>query len=241
MNSERKVVGRVRHVYRYPVKGMAGEQLEEVRLGWQGFDEDRAYAFYELCSKSGLPWLSPRRYPKLITYAANVGEEGEAPLVATPAGTVYPFWSDELREMLMAATRRQLAPIRLFRRAYDAQPISLITTQSVQMISDEVGYELEFARFRPNLVVDADAARSFPEEKWVGASLGFGDERDAPRVRIARRDPRCAVINYHPQTGEGDASVLRKVVQLRRNQLGVYGTVERPGLIRVGDPVWIKK
>src|SRR5207248_4802014 len=135
MNSERKLVGRISYLARYPVKGMAGESVTEARLGWQGFDHDRSYAFYEIGSRSGLPWLSARRYPKLVTYSAILADEEDPPVVSSPDGTVYSFWSDELREVLTAATRRPLTPVRLYRRAYDAQPLSLITAQRVRIIS----------------------------------------------------------------------------------------------------------
>jgi hypothetical protein len=36
-------------------------------------------------------------------------------------------------------------------------------------------------------------------------------------------------------------AVLKEIVAKRKNQLGVYGTTERPGTIEVGDTVLIAK
>ena len=31
-------IGQVEAIFRYPVKSMAGERLEDVNMGWHGFD-----------------------------------------------------------------------------------------------------------------------------------------------------------------------------------------------------------
>jgi MOSC domain-containing protein YiiM len=45
------------------------------------------------------------------------------------------------------------------------------------------------------------------------------------------------MINIDPHTAERDARVLKTVAQTRDNYAGVYASVERPGAIRLGDPV----
>ena len=37
-------IGHVEALFRYPVKSMAGERLEEANLGWHGLDGDRRLA-----------------------------------------------------------------------------------------------------------------------------------------------------------------------------------------------------
>jgi uncharacterized protein YcbX len=50
-------------------------------------------------------------------------------------------------------------------------------------------------------------------------------------------DERCVMVNLDPETGKQDARVMKTVVRLNRNNAGVYATVARTGIIRVGDPV----
>ena len=45
------------------------------------------------------------------------------------------------------------------------------------------------------------------------------------------------VVNFDHRTAERNPAVLRAVAQHREVCIGVYGSVEAPGLVRVGDPV----
>jgi uncharacterized protein len=119
--------------------------------------------------------------------------------------------------------------------------ISLLTLASLRWITTATGHDLEVARFRPNLLVEAFSERRWPEERWVSTTLRFGDGKDGPRIRVARRDERCAIVNLDPTTAKSNPTVLREIVRQRRNLLGVYGSVERPGTIRVGDVIWISE
>ena len=63
-------------------------------------------------------------------------------------------------------------------------------------------------------------------------------------VRILAPDPRCAIVDQDPVTGETNAEVVRSILGYRPNVLagyfGVYGIVERPGVVRVGDTVSVR-
>jgi hypothetical protein len=60
--SSSRVVGRVAGLWRFPVKSMAGEQLDEAELGWHGLAGDRRWAFVRGDTpRSGFPWLTIRR------------------------------------------------------------------------------------------------------------------------------------------------------------------------------------
>jgi hypothetical protein len=45
------------------------------------------------------------------------------------------------------------------------------------------------------------------------------------------------MINFDPETAQRDPAVLRAVAQNRDACAGVYGSVERPGLLRAGATV----
>jgi uncharacterized protein YcbX len=61
-------LGRVRELYRYPVKSMAPVALESTLLGWHGVAGDRRYAFRNMSDTSGFPWLTAGKLPSLILY-----------------------------------------------------------------------------------------------------------------------------------------------------------------------------
>jgi hypothetical protein len=45
------------------------------------------------------------------------------------------------------------------------------------------------------------------------------------------------VINFDHATAERDPAVLRAAAQNRDACVGVYGSVERPGVLRAGAPI----
>ena len=49
------------------------------------------------------------------------------------------------------------------------------------------------------------------------------------------------VVNLDSASGKQNPAVLKQIVQTRKNQLGVYGTTERPGMARVGDVIRLLK
>ena len=51
-------VGEVEALFRYPMKSMGGEALEEAELGWHGLDGDRRLAFRRIDDRRGFPWLT---------------------------------------------------------------------------------------------------------------------------------------------------------------------------------------
>jgi hypothetical protein len=57
------------------------------------------------------------------------------------------------------------------------------------------------------------------------------------QLYVAKRDPRCVVINVDPATSSVEPGVLRHVGQAHGGCVGVYGVVVREGVARAGDPV----
>ena len=61
-------IGTLDTVCRYPVKSMAGEEIEEAFVGISGLMGDRAFAFVREPGPSGFPWLTGREQENLILY-----------------------------------------------------------------------------------------------------------------------------------------------------------------------------
>jgi hypothetical protein len=149
--------------------------------------------------------------------------------VRTPSGAEL----DVLDPALVDDLGGGLRLIKQSRGVFDTLPISLITSQTLEGLGALLGTELDVARFRPNLVVAATGGAEFPEDAWVGSELQIG----AVRLRIDKRDQRCAVVNVDPTTARRDPSVLRMIGAARAACLGVYGSIVRPGRIAIGDAV----
>jgi uncharacterized protein YcbX len=228
-------VGRVAALWRYPVKSMAAEPLDEVEVSWHGLAGDRRYAFVrDGLERSGFPYLTIRERSDMAHFRPSFIDPGEPDasriVVSTPGGNEVDVLDPALLEELGGSAR----PIKLNRGLFDNSPLSLTTTQTVAGLGQLVGRELDPQRFRPNFLIEATGAdAAFPEDRWVGSVLRIG----AVRMRVDKRDERCVVVNVDPATSERDPAILRTLARAREACLGVYGATVEPGRVAVGDPV----
>src|SRR5579871_3896804 len=65
------VVGKVASLWRYPVKSMAGETVDEVFVGYAGVFGDRLYAFLNQRAPAAFPYLTGRTRPEMLRYQAS--------------------------------------------------------------------------------------------------------------------------------------------------------------------------
>ena len=142
---------------RYPVKSMAGQQVDEVELRWQGLVGDRRWAFVFEDDRSRFPWVTGRRAAEMILLRTEFADPENADhseiVVHGPDGQVRPLDDPSLAQELAARTGRPVRLIRSGRGIFDAFPVSLISTGTAGEIADH-------RRFRPNLLVEAEALRA---------------------------------------------------------------------------------
>jgi hypothetical protein len=229
-------VGRVAALWRYPVKSMAPEALDDVEVSWHGLAGDRRWAFIrDGMARSGFPWLTIRERPDMGHYRPSFVEPHR---VDTSATVVRTPWGED-RDVVDPTLAGELGPgVRVIKQnvgVFDTMPLSLITTQTIAALGVLVDAQLEAQRFRPNLLVDAPGTTPYPEDAWVGMVLRIG----GLRMRVDKRDQRCVVVNVDPATTESDPKVLRAIAGERQACLGVYGSTVQPGRVAVGDPVVI--
>src|SRR5207249_372450 len=62
------IVGKVESLWRYPVKSMRGEELDEAFAGFSGIYGDRLFAFRSSASPAGFPYLTAREQHRLLQY-----------------------------------------------------------------------------------------------------------------------------------------------------------------------------
>jgi uncharacterized protein YcbX len=227
-------VGIVRHIVRYPVKSMRGEELDSVSVGLQGLPGDRTYAFVQEGVHTPFPWLTGREYAGLLRCQPAWETAGDRPalVVATGAGERFPIASDELRQWLAREAGR---PVRLHsdhRGNHDIAYVSIITTATIRALAQAAGVAPDHRRFRMNLVIESDGP-AFAEKEWVGRSLRVGEMR----LVVTEQDRRCQMITLDPETGASTPAVLKLAGELNNAFAGVYASVMTAGTVAVGDLV----
>jgi uncharacterized protein YcbX len=240
---DERVVGHVQAITVYPVKSMAGQALDHAHLGWHGLEGDRRLALLRQADTSGLPWASARETPRLLAYRAEFAGEDlrRSPIhVRDPQASVRTTDDPTLLADIEREVGEPVRWLRLWRGTFDAMPLSVITTASVASIEEIYDGPVDVARMRSNVVVAAIGPRRFPEERWEGRSLVFGEGADPARIRVNRKDGRCRIVDLDPVTGVKNAEIFAAIVRERRNRLGVYASTERCGTIRVGDAVRLR-
>jgi uncharacterized protein YcbX len=71
------MIGRIESLWRYPVKRMRGEVLEQVFLGFSGVYGDRLYAFQSAKAPKGFPHHTAREQEELLLFTPRF-RDGEA-------------------------------------------------------------------------------------------------------------------------------------------------------------------
>ena len=237
-------VGEVEALFRYPVKSMSGERLEVADLGWHGLDGDRRLALRRVDDRGGFPWLSASRLPELILFAPQrrgPAVDGNLPThVRTPEGEEMALFGPELAAEV---GRRHGSPVEmthLSRGIFDEASVSLITSATVGEIGRLAEQRPDARRFRPNILIASLGSVPFEEDEWVGGVLSFGETKEAAAIGITNYDERCSMVNIDPDSGRATAEVLKAIVRVRNNKVGVYATVTRRGRLALGQPIFFE-
>ena len=255
------IIGKVDTLWRYPVKSMRGEELNEAFAGFAGIYGDRVFAFRSSASHKGFPYLTAREQRRLLQYRPRFRfpEKAARPInlveaeskdanplsadlaelvvdVETPDGETLAIDDPVLIEMLRADIdqKHELKLMRSERAMTDCRPVSIFSLQSARQLGEETGTPIDKRRFRANVYVDLASAQGFAENEFVGKSLRIGPK---VVVTVLERDPRCAMITLDPDTGEKTPSILKKVAQAHDGMAGVYGAVMIEGMLHKGDSV----
>src|SRR5438067_1922858 len=257
------VVGTVESLWRYPVKSMRGEELDEIFAGYAGVYGDRLFAFKSSASRTGFPYLTGREQREMLRYRprfrnpekaarpVNLTEAENLPPganpvsanptelmidVETPDGEALAIDDPVLIDMLRTGIdeKHELTLLRSDRAMTDCRPLSLFAVQSARKLGEETGTNVDKRRFRANVYLDLTSSDGFAEDEFVGRSLRIGPK---VVVSILERDPRCMMITLDPDTAEKTPAVLKKVAQAHSGMAGVYGAVLVEGTLHKGDPV----
>lgn len=240
-----------------PVRSLGLEHPAEIELTERGVVEDRRFYLIDdtgrLVDRLVVPRLAQvaahtdpsaatlqLAFPDGQTVEAEVrlSEAVETPMYGrTAVGHVVDGpWADVLSDF---AGR----PLRVVRTdepggSRSGHPATLLTDGSLARLGAELGVEsVDPRRFR--MLIDLEQGEAHEEDRWVGGRVALGDTI----LRISAPVPRCAITTQHPDSGARDLDTLRAIKGYRgltngKDLLfGVWGEVERPGTVRVGDEV----
>ncbi len=244
---------RVERVYRYPVKGLTPEALDEAAVEEGGcLPWDRAFALAqgdapfdperpEWLSKSHFMCLmknaaiaalrssfNPARGTLVIRAPDGSGVEANA---LTEAGRArIGAW---LAAFLGEEARGQPHFHHIPGHSFCDQPrkvVSLINLASLADFQARVGVPREKRRFRANVYFSSTAP--WAELEWVGETISLG----GARLRVVKPISRCPATEVNPTTALRDADPVAELRALYGHiNLGVHAEVIEGGMIAVGD------
>ncbi|MDQ6769714.1 MAG: MOSC domain-containing protein [Gemmatimonadota bacterium] len=237
-------IGHIEAIFRYPVKSMAGGQLEAANLGWHGLDGDRRLAFRRTQDRSGFPWLSASKLPDLLRFTPVWREQGlpaDLPThVRTPDGKEMAVFGEELAAEVELRLGAPVQMMELRQGIFDEASLSVISVETLREIGKVSGTTPDVRRFRPNVLVRLLRPDPFQEDGWVGGVLSFGEVGRGPSVSVIMRDTRCSMVNLDPDSARSSPEMLKAVVQMNQNKAGIYGAVIRTGQLAVGQTVHLQ-
>jgi uncharacterized protein len=245
---------KIHAIYRYPVKGLSPEPLNQVPLAIGAtLPADRLFAIEN--GPSGFDPAAPRHFPKqrylmlmrnerlarLRTRFDDAshtlaiqsdGREAARGDLRTPDGraTIEGFFAHFCADELRGAPKVLHAPGFSFSDVA-AKVVSIINLATVAAVENAVGAPVHPLRFRGNLYVSGWPAWS--EFDLLGREITVGK---SARLKIVKRIVRCAATNVDPDTGIRDLSIPQTLMQsFGHADCGVYGEVVEAGEIAVGD------
>ena len=246
-------------LYRYPVKGLTPEPLQQVALETgQTLPADRRYAIEN--GPSGFDplaptWLSKPHFLMLMrdewlaalhtqfedaNHTLTIRRNGEILAkgdLETAEGrtAIEHFFADAYADEIRGAPKILTSPGHRFSDVA-RKVVSIINLSSVQAIENMVGAPVHPLRFRANLYV-----RGWPawhELALVGGTLAIGDAR----LKVVKRITRCAAVNVDPETAARDLEIPQALMRrLGHNECGIYAEVIHAGTIGVGDKIAVEE
>lgn len=255
-------IGSVESIWRYPVKGMRGEELPHVYAAFAGLMGDRIYGVIAEDGDPAFPWHTGRDQEEFVLYDARYragdklrlpehleAHENVAPGIApvypdvdafkvdveTPEGKTFDIDSQDFLEDLQATTGRKLRVHQTQRGQFDCRPLSIFSLSAAKALSEETGLDVDKRRFRANFYVEWDnSSDPFYEFSLVGKTLRIGDKLE---VSVIERDPRCKMITLDPDTADESPKLLQHVSRKHGGDAGVFAAVLQEGRVNKGDEI----
>jgi len=207
---------KVKEIWRYPVKTMAGEKLRQAGLGSLGIEGDRVMHVED--DKGRV--ITSRSHPRFLGHKGSLGQHGEIRVDGRP-------WSspDVTAEVVdIAGPGAKLVRYDGAER-FDVLPLLVATDGAI------AAFGHDHRRLRPNIVIGG--VEGLTEREWPGACLRIG------KVIIGVQDLRlrCIMTSYDPDTLVQDKEITRDIYKRFDGKLALNCFVIEGGEITVGDEV----
>lgn len=231
-------IAHIAELWRYPVKGMRGESVAALEVVPEGVAGDRRYAFQSSGAPAGKPMLTGRERAAMLLYQASI--VGGQTFVEAPEGERFHVEDPALVKAMEAALPQgnRLTLQHCDRPFTDCRPIAIFSTDAIAALAAGYGEPIDARRFRANIAIGFDAevaSRGMLEDDLVGKSLHIG----GAVLEVTERDPRCRIITLDPETAEPEPRLMKYLDRHHEGCLGVYARTVTPGLLQVGDVVFV--
>ncbi|GAB4000365.1 hypothetical protein GCM10029992_32030 [Glycomyces albus] len=227
--------GTVTQMWRWPVKGLRGESVRSARVGPKGMEGDRVLKVFKAGTDDDI-W--PPTHPRMLgwesAWPAECGCEdgvGGSPVVYAPGGAAWASDDPGLGAALAEDVGSGPLELRPVEGAGDR--ILVVFEASLKRLSEEMGREIEIERFRPNVMVVADA------EPYAETSLrpGLRVKIGSGQFTVQKPCERCVFPSWDPFGRERDKELHQHIVNELGNHFGVYLRTAERAEVRLGDPV----
>lgn len=230
---------KIAEIWRYPVKSMLGEQLDQANVGPAGIKGDRGWAVVD--AESGVS-LSAKRYADLLSCRAWT-RDSEV-IIRLPDGREHPAGSAEvalgLSDLLgRQVTTRSAHAIKTIRHEFptvvtegegepflfepgtegffDCAPLQLLTTATLVELQRLMPASIVYrARFRPNFLVETSAI-GFIENDWVNKHVNLG----SLSCHVYDHTRRCVMVTRCQGGLPRDPEVIRTILKSNNGIAGV--------------------
>jgi uncharacterized protein YcbX len=209
----------VAEIWRYPVKSLKGERLNETEITELGIPGDRQIAVIRTINGR---FLTSRSKPKLLGLQGALGADG------VPTINGHRWDSPEALQLVHEAAGEPVALEQVpAPQAFDILPLLVATDGAARYLN------IDHRRLRPNILI-ADVP-DLEERSWPGRVIAIGNVR----IHAEQLRDRCVMTTYDPDTQKQDPSVLQRILRELDGSTALDSSMIAPGKIRVGDPVQI--
>jgi hypothetical protein len=207
---------KIAEIWRYPVKTMAGEKLQRVRIGPLGVEGDRVVHVEDAQGQV----ITSRSHPRFLGHKGTLGPDGE-PLVDG-----RPWESPEVAAEVVGIGGRGAKLVRYDgAERFDVLPLLVATDGAI------AAFGHDGRRLRPNIVVGG--VEGLAEREWPGGCLRMG----TALIGVQDLRSRCIMTAYDPDTQVRDKDITRDIYRRFAGKLALNCFVIEGGDISVGDAV----
>lgn len=245
----------VASIWRYPVKGLSGEQLSQVPLiAGESLPFDRTYAIaqgtaqFDPDNPQWLPktnFLMLMRHERLAQLQTHFdpettqlrilrdGRQVASGRLNDPVGRklIEQFFAAFCQEEVRGNPHVVSAPGHIFADT-KSKVVSIIGLASIQDLERVMRAEVHPLRFRANIYVAT--THPWEEFEWIDRNITIG----SVKLRATKRIDRCPATEVNPVTAQRDQRIPKTLMTAFGHvDMGIYAEVADGGIISTGDSV----